>query len=101
MIKPHYKYLLIEPIVEEKTEDVEKKDPLSTFYTDLVKNKGTISKVYEVVKIADYSESCEQLWKPYIGSRAIVNSNQVERFNIGGKEIYLVSESAVFATLDE
>lgn len=83
MIKPHYKYLLIEPIVEEKIEDTEKKDPLSTFYTDLVKSKGTVAKLYEVVRIADYSESCEQFWKPYVGSRAIVNSNQVERFKIG------------------
>ena len=38
MIKPHYKYLLIEPIqVEQKEETAAEDTALSSFYTDIIK----------------------------------------------------------------
>jgi hypothetical protein len=70
LIKPHYKYLLIEPIqVEQKEETAAEDTALSSFYTDIIKGKKAAThKIYEVVRIVDYSENCEQLWKPYVGA---------------------------------
>jgi hypothetical protein len=101
LIKPHYKYLLIEPIqVEQKEETSAEDTALSSFYTDIIKGKKAAThKIYEVVRIVDYSENCEQFWKPYVGAKAIVNSNQVEHFDVDGKQIHLAPEAAIFATL--
>lgn len=73
---------------------------MSSFYTDIIKGKKAAThKIYEVVRIVDYSENCEQFWKPYVGAKAIVNSNQVEHFDVDGKQIHLAPEAAIFATL--